>query len=202
MTLYVESNFVLELALGQEELPAAERLIAAAEAGAVTLALPSFSLSEPFSRVTRGIRDRRRLWNQLNSHVDQLARLSPHQAEAEELQGVSELFAQIDQRETDHLLVTVERLLGIATIIDINLRIFLASRHYRSQYGLDSQDAIILASVVTDLRTRSGSSPSEHVFANRNRKDFGDPELRAELQRLGCRLVWSLEEAANLLRVP
>ena len=33
MTLYVESNFVLEIALGQEELAPAERLLAAAETG-------------------------------------------------------------------------------------------------------------------------------------------------------------------------
>lgn len=153
MTLYVETNFVLELALGQEELQAAERLLAAAEVGTVTMVLPSFSLSEPFARVTRGIRDRRRLWNQVNNHLDQLARSSPHQTEVEELQGIPNLFAQIDQRETDRLLMTVERLLSIATTIDLDGRMFQAAMGYRDRYGLESQDAIILAAVVTDLRT-------------------------------------------------
>lgn len=50
--MYVESNFVLEIALGQEELTAAERLLVAAEQGAIELALPVFALSEPFARVT------------------------------------------------------------------------------------------------------------------------------------------------------
>ena len=60
---------------------------------------------------------------------------------------------------------------------------------YRDRYGLESQDAIILAAVVTDLPTQSPRSSGSHLFANRNRKDFGDPDLQAELQRLGCRLV-------------
>jgi len=38
LTVYVESNFVLEAALGQEQLEAAEALLALAERGAIKLA--------------------------------------------------------------------------------------------------------------------------------------------------------------------
>lgn len=202
MTLYVESNFVLEITLGQEELNAAERLLAAAERGTIDMALPSFSLSEPFARVTRGIRDRGRLWGQLNNQVDQLARSSPHQSEVGVLRSIPDLIARIDRRDTDRLTRTIERILRAARILDIDLSIFLAAMSYRNQYGLDPQDAIILASVVRDLRIRSASSPRGHMFANRNRKDFGDPELQTELQGLGCHLVSSFEVAADLLGIP
>lgn len=197
MTLYVESNFVLEIALGQEELAPAERLLAAAEAGTIVLATPSFSLSEPFARVTRGIRDRGRLRNQLNAQVDQLARSTPHQTEVVALQAVPGLFAAIDKREEDRLTGTVERLLATARLIPPDLPTFRAATDYRDRYGLDIQDAIVLASVVADLKTLPLGGT--HLLANRNKKDFNDPGIFAELRRLGCEIVWTFADAVRLL---
>ena len=77
MTLYVESNFVLELALGQEESEQADRLLVAAEQGTIEIALPAFALSEPFSMITQRARERGRLVQQFKAQVGQLARSSP-----------------------------------------------------------------------------------------------------------------------------
>src|SRR5881394_3448686 len=43
---YIESNFVLELALEQEEAPAAQKILELAEKGRIELAFPTFALSE------------------------------------------------------------------------------------------------------------------------------------------------------------
>jgi hypothetical protein len=42
LTLFVESNFVLEIALGQQDSTAAERLLILAEQAQLELALPAF----------------------------------------------------------------------------------------------------------------------------------------------------------------
>jgi hypothetical protein len=119
LTLYVESNFVLEIVLGQEELASAERILAAAEADAISLALPSFSLGEPITRVTRSARDRGKLISQLNAEVGQLARSTVHQSEVDALQEIPDLIAAIDNRELERLTSTISRLLGAAKLIDL-----------------------------------------------------------------------------------
>jgi predicted nucleic acid-binding protein len=199
LTLYVESNFVLELALGQEELASAERLLAAAENRTITLALPSFSLSEPFVRVSRGIRDRGRLLSQMSSQVIQLARSAPHQPEVDVLLTIPDLFATIDRREKDRLVNTLSRILACAKVIELDSASFQSAMDYRTRYGLEVEDAIVLAAVVSDLQSRPGGG--QHLFANRNRRDFDDIELAAELSRLGCDLVWSFVDAVRLLSV-
>ena len=57
MTVYVESNFVLEQALQQEQSESCDSLVRLAEAGDISLVIPAFSLAEPHIPVwiwTRG----------------------------------------------------------------------------------------------------------------------------------------------------
>lgn len=49
MRVYVESNFLLEIALEQEQAEAALLILELADARLITLSIPSFALSEPFS---------------------------------------------------------------------------------------------------------------------------------------------------------
>jgi hypothetical protein len=47
MNVYVESNFVLEHALEQEDCDSCAEIIRLAAAGELTLIIPAFSLAEP-----------------------------------------------------------------------------------------------------------------------------------------------------------
>jgi predicted nucleic acid-binding protein len=199
LTLYVESNFVLEIALGQEELVSAEKLLSAAERGAVQIALPSFALSEPFSRVTRGIRDRQAFVRQLNAQVEQLGRSTPHREEVGELQMIPSLVGRIDQREADRLHDTVSRILSTARLIELDGSMFQSAAVYKTRFGLSIEDAVILAVVIEDLKR--SRSPKRHMFANRNKSDFSQPEIVVELYRLGCDFTSSFAEAARAFGV-
>lgn len=57
MIVYVESNFVLELAFLQEECAQAEEISKLAESGEIQLAIPAFSGGEPYERMIRRSRD-------------------------------------------------------------------------------------------------------------------------------------------------
>jgi predicted nucleic acid-binding protein len=199
LTLFVESNFVLEIALGQQDSTAAERLLILAEQAQLELALPAFSLSEPFSTVTRQVRDRRNLVTEFNRHVRELDRSLPHQQDVAALRPMPDIVTQIDQRELSRLDDTVRRLLAIAQLIPIDSAVFDAALAYRFDFDLETPDAVVLAAVATDLRVRV--RPGPHYFANRNSKDFSIPGIQQLPRSLDCYLLDRFEEAAQLLDI-
>jgi len=53
MNVYVETNFVLELALLQEQQESCQQLLNLAEADRINLILPAFSFTEPYETLIR-----------------------------------------------------------------------------------------------------------------------------------------------------
>ena len=53
MRVYVESNFVLELVLEQEQHQACEEILTLAASRTIELALPAFALIEPYESMVR-----------------------------------------------------------------------------------------------------------------------------------------------------
>jgi hypothetical protein len=49
MNVYIETGFIVTLALQQDDYRAAARILDLARQGQITLKVPSFSLSEPFA---------------------------------------------------------------------------------------------------------------------------------------------------------
>ena len=74
MTVYVESNFVLEHALEQEECESCADIIRLALDRRVTLAIPAFSLAEPHQAIAAKAKARLRLGDELRIHLGELAR--------------------------------------------------------------------------------------------------------------------------------
>jgi hypothetical protein len=197
LTLYVESNFVLQVVLGQEELTSAEKILTAAESGTIELALPTFSLSESFVRISRGIRDRQRLRTQFAEQVTQLVRSSPHANEMAVLQTVPNHLDQINTREGIRLAATVERILKCTRPIDFNASVFQGALNYEGQFDLDVENAIILSSIMSDLQSNRGLR--RHVFVTSNRAHFGKPDIVAELRRVDCDSIWDFSDVVRHL---
>lgn len=72
--LYIQSNFVLELVLAQEQSEDCERLLVAAEAGGLDMALPALCLAEPLGTLGRRHKDRSQLQQGLQKELQQLRR--------------------------------------------------------------------------------------------------------------------------------
>lgn len=89
--------------------------------------------------------------------------------------------------------------MAAAKLIEIDLAAFQAAMGYRTDFALEIEDAVVLAVVIADLK-RSPSA-TQHLFANRNRKDFDDPGITTDLRRFGCDVVWSFAEAASRLGI-
>jgi predicted nucleic acid-binding protein len=74
VNVYVESNFVLELALLQEQHTSCEELMRLCEEGRIQLVIPAYSLAEPYETLTRRHRQRKRMKAELDDQLRQLAR--------------------------------------------------------------------------------------------------------------------------------
>ncbi len=198
MIVYVESNFVLEVALGQEQAPSAEAILAKAETGEIHLAFPEFALTEPFSTITYQGRQRRSLSNSLSDQLRQLERSVPHQEVVSLLRPAPTLLGEIERREIDLLESTVDRMLKIGRPLNLNEINFQLALVYKEQYELSPQDAIIYSVILTDIKEQ----PNQEIkyFISLNWKDFGRPAIRSELRTYNCQYLESFDNALTLIR--
>jgi predicted nucleic acid-binding protein len=184
--VYAESNFVLELVLQQEQDAACEEFVQRAEQGELTIALPAFSLFEPFTTLYRRDRDRRELHDRLQQELTLIARTK---AFAQEASGntVPALLVRTAQEAFTQFDSVLSRLLKVASILPLNAEVLTDARRVQVTYGLEFPDAIVLATVLKDLAAASADS----CFLNRNTKDFDDPRIVTELRAHGCHLLGS-----------
>jgi hypothetical protein len=197
LIVYVESNFVLEIALGQEQSVAAEGILAQAESGAVQLAFPALATTEPLSTVDHSARERRRLSHALNDQVRQLARSRPHQHDLNFLRSIDTVLATIEQRELGLVLATVDRLLRAGRPVALDARLFARALALRARFQLSAPDAIVLAAVLDDASARDADE--RKCFATRNWGDFGQVDIRADLRAVNCTYIANYGRALQFL---
>ena len=101
MTVYVESNFVLELALEQEECDSCNAIVELANRGLVVLAVPAFSLAEPHVAIAGKEKARNQLRRDLDAHVRDLARSRPHRTVPTDFAAFAAVLAASAQFERD-----------------------------------------------------------------------------------------------------
>ncbi|HET7036095.1 MAG TPA: hypothetical protein VFI42_10480 [Thermomicrobiaceae bacterium] len=197
MIVYVESNFILEIALRQEQYADAERILQFGEMEHVQLVIPAFGLSEPYSHIRQRDRDRKTALDALNKSIRDLARSQDYREFAATLDQATQSMVAIEREEMDRLAAVVSRLLGVAEVIPISAETFRDSLEYQDRYGLEPEDSLILACVVRDLRQRDPSMLK--CFASRDAKAFFDPGIGAILTSLNCRYLAKFNHAVEYL---
>lgn len=200
MIVYVESNFILEIALQQEEAAEAEQILLFGEQKAVRLCIPAFSLSEPFDTLRRRGIERRELANRVAQQVVQLRRSPTHARDVRRLEHVPKALMDVVGTQADRLERTVETILAAGELIRLDTLVYDEAIRSRLRYGFGTtQDAIIYASVLTHLWSQEPAA--EKCFVTRNPRDFErDPRIRDELQKLNCRLIGTFTAALDFVR--
>jgi predicted nucleic acid-binding protein len=188
MDVYVESNFVLEVSLLQEEYESCEKIIQLCEIGKVNLILPAYSLVEPYETLIRYAKKRAKISYDLAIEVKQLSRSKPYYEEIDTLQKVTGFLVRSQEEEKDRLRSTVERLLAITEIIPLSAQILSSAIKYQLDYGFSPQDSIVYASILQHLNL---SSETAKCFLNKNSKDFDDPDIEESLYKYGCKMLFS-----------
>lgn len=184
MNVYVESNFVLEHALQQEECESCADIIRLATSGRVKLVIPAFSLAEPHHALLTKAKARSRLAEDLRGQLGELGRSRGYREIPINYGAlVPALIASIEI-ERENLRRAVTELIKISEVIPLDARVLQAAAEIEMTYRLSGQDAIVLASVLIHLES-PGST--ESCFLNRNSKDFDDPGIREKLEARQCK---------------
>lgn len=197
MIVYVESNFVLELALLQSGHRACSEIVEMAERREIRLVLPAVSVIEPYDTWGRRSRDRRERLRLLTGEIQQLARSEPLgdlEDRARELLATLATSVDDEKRRLDDTLV---RVLGVAEIISVTGDILTRAIGLQATLFDGPHDAIIYAAVSEHL----AAAPDEpKLFINLNSKDFRKPEIEDELESFGCKLLPAFDQGLGYIR--
>ena len=197
MIVYVESNFVLELAFLQEESEDCSEILQLAEAQRIELVFPSFCVGEPYETLVRRSKDRDALQTRLSRELADIGRSNQYQ---EIVEGSSEVIGLLG-RSADEAKLRLEsalgRILGLAQLIPVDSSLFAHALELQDSRSLSPQDAIVYASVLRHLST---ASVGLKCFLNRNSKDFLTPDIDADLSANDCRIIPSFKNGLGFIK--
>lgn len=197
MIVYVETNFVLELVLRQEQHASCEELLALAQGQSLELAFPGFSLLEPYHTLRRRERSRVRLKEELTGEIGQLRRTDDYRARLAEAEHIASILIEVGARHWSRLEEIRRALLDVATVLPLDEACLRQASSLEARHDLSAEDACVLASVRNHL---DASAPSEACFLNRNFKDFDDPDIVEDLKRRNCRLIPSFSDGLKYVQ--
>jgi hypothetical protein len=196
--VYVESNFVLEIALRQEEVSECAALTEDSISKRVTLVLPAFSVFEPYYKIAGNGRKRRDLVQQVGNHARELGRTRGQEEISRNLLDTIQVLAKSEDAEHKGLYSAVARILSACELIPLTSRIVeRALTEIRSRLDLELPDALVYTSVLEHLRE---NPEDDACFVTKNTKDFADPDIETELGVLRCRLLTSFGDAVRYVR--
>ena len=182
MIVYIESNFILEIVLKQQQAASAEAVLQLAEMGKIEIVFPSFALSEPFATITRRERDQERLGRSIEGMLDQLPIL----------------LADASKRERDGLWSVISRLVASGTSLETNKACLTQALPYQNSPGLTFQDSIIYAATILDLQQRPARE--QKCFLNKNYHDFKVPSIITELNSYNCWYEYKFAQGLNFIK--
>jgi predicted nucleic acid-binding protein len=212
LIVYVESNFVLEIALRQEEYHHCRTILNRCLDQRTRLAIPAFALVESYGTLARRHESRERLFRELRDEFRQLARSGDYGRHTTAMNDATAVLAKSIEEEEERLSEVLGELLALASKIPLTGTVFGHADALKEQFKLRLPDALMLASVMAHLneqldetflapRRESERSPppalEESCFVSKDRKDFDDPDIRALLDSRGCKLMFRFESALN-----
>lgn len=196
MNVYVESNFVLEQALEQEQHESCQRLIDISAAGSVRLLIPAFSLAEPHITLMHKASERKRLRDELQRQLSELGRSKSYRDASSSFNEITGLLIKSAENERDGLERAVDSILKSADVIPLDADVLGYAGTIRNTFDLSMQDSLVLSSVIRHL---ADTKPVRSCFLNRNTKDFDDPNVRETLEEFDCRFFGRFDHAVDYI---
>ncbi len=200
MNVFVESNFLFEIAFQQEHHAACERILAGAAAGRYQLHVPQYALTEVFQTLHRRATERAEYQQYFQVQIDQHRREAEFDAtEVDQLvRLLNDLLTARTATQANRLFSLTQRLVAEAPGPPLTAAVLMEAPALQAAHGLGVQDALVYASVLAGLR-RLSQGPK--IFITRNDNDFRKPAIVEELKRYDCKLLANFKGAADLLEL-
>jgi hypothetical protein len=197
LNVYVETNFVLELALEQEEASSCEALVQLAEKGTVQLIVPAYSFVEPHETLRRRHSERMRLAQEARAHARQLSRSSRYRASFSRLREIDQVFRESTAVEESAFEAVRIRLAACTRVLPLTSEVLDRASAARLDHELAGQDSVVFASVCMDLEAAEDQPMS--CFITRNANDFDNPSVQKALRNLNCRLISNFADGRSFV---
>lgn len=196
MNIFVETNFVIEVALEQQEVAACEVLLQLAAERRIRLLVPAYSFVEPHETFTRRHIDREALRSRMSNELAQLGRSTPLAERVAASQDMVKLLVDSMEYETTRLDEVKQRVWAAAEVLPLNLPVLRNATECQGRFDLSAQDAVVYASIRARLKV---DHAAESCFVSRNPGDFDDPDLRQDLAALNCKYFSSFATAVQYI---
>lgn len=196
MNVYVESNFVLELALLQEQHAACEEILEMCAAREISLVLPAYSLMEPYGTVMRRQGDRKRVKAAVDGELRQLARTAVYTERLQDLERATRLLLDSAEEDLERLESVRSRLLECAEIVPLDQAILARAPEHQARHSLSAPDAVVYASVLSHLER---SSMPASCFLNRD-AGFSGSAIAEDLRARSCKFLRGFDQGLQFLR--
>lgn len=196
MKIYVESNFVLELAFRQEQHASCDKILSLCEENSIDLILPAYSLVEPIETLRRRQNKRRKIQRDLEKELTQITRSSSFAEQSDDLDRFTALLTQSAQEDMRNFELVRTHLLDLADVIDLDTQVLKDASRYERDYRFPKQDAIVLSSVLLHLSRRE---VRQSYFLNKNSKDFDDKNVLEQLSNFNCELIAQFDDGYQLI---
>lgn len=194
ISVFVETNYILELAFSQEQALSCLRLLEISEAGKSRLIIPAYSIGECFDTLVRRSKQRKQLADTVSIELKQLSRSLSYRNEATALDSITRLLISSLEDDKRRLDETLTKLLSIAEIIPLSKEVVNNAVRYRELFGFGYQDSLVYSSVMYHLEL---GMEMASCFLNRNSKDFDDPDIIEMLEGKDCKMLFSFDKGSE-----
>jgi predicted nucleic acid-binding protein len=195
--VYVETNFLLELAYVQERCESCRELVDLGRAGSVELVLPAYSAAEARATWDRRSGERKKFEDELQRQIHQLSRSQPFRALRDNSRELTSALAFSGQDTRDRLEIAVEEVFTHGTVVSLSREVVAASREYEHRFALTPPDALVLASILSHA---SLHPDTQKCFVSQDVKGFGNPSIYDELAKYRCKVLSNFGDALAYVR--
>lgn len=194
MIIYIESNFVLELAFLQEDYRSCRTFLDFSRNHQIQLVIPAFCIGEPYEAISRKSKHRRQLHSALMTEITEMSRSKPYRHFSHDSIYVTRSLINSIEEEKNRLDRTLREILACADVIPIDRDTIRRAIRSQNRKGLIPQDSIVYASVLGHARSHAKDGK---CFLNKNSRDFLNPDIVNELLQYNCRLITKFSDGLD-----
>ena len=201
MIVYAETNFILELTLGQEQCTSCRQLVNWAQGRQLDLRLPAYAFYESRAAILLKQEVRSKLKDAIDTQVEELGRTVPFGEFMEAFAPARATLSNITITETALLEEIIGALAACSSDIPLDRTAALDVTVFRDLRLIKGDaDLIIFSCIAADLEKRfAAGDVAPSIFVTRNSRDFGR-DAKGFLRKYACDVFTSYDAAVGRLR--